>query len=121
MLSDCSNIYALFEFQAGTLERAKDEDDSEDGTAGTLDDILEVLSIARMQKQVTPVRITRILAGESTEQFSGDVSSGAMSLGGPQTVPLSVALEYVGMILDDSRKEIMRLKVRLLILDAAPK
>jgi hypothetical protein len=82
-----------------------------DGGAEILEDIQEALSIARVQKQITPVRITRILAGESTEQFSGEVAPGVMPTAGPQAVPLSVALEYVGMILDDSRKEIMRLKV----------
>ena len=57
------------------------------------------------------MRIARILAGEGTEQFSGESKSG-----GQQTVPLSVALEYVGAILDESRKEISRLKVRLCLL-----
>ena len=51
---------------------------------------------------------------EGTEQFSGGVSPTAAAGGshGQQTVPLSVALEYVGSILDSSRKEINRLKVR---------
>ena len=53
---------------------------------------------------------------EGTEQFSGGVSPAAAAAAGgshgQQTVPLSVALEYVGSILDSSRKEINRLKVR---------
>ena len=58
-----------------------------------------------------PVRIARILAGEGTSQFSSPSSSAEEKSGPKQrTVPLSVALDYVGAILDDSRKEIGRLK-----------
>ena len=64
------------------------------------------------------MRIARILAGEGTEQFSADTSTGSSKAHGQQTVPLSVALEYVGAILDESRKEITRLKVRVLVLSS---
>jgi hypothetical protein len=73
-----------------------------------LDDIREALALARAQGALPPVRIARILAGEGAGQFS--VDKGKTS--GAQTVPLSVALDYVGAILDDSRLEISRLKVR---------
>jgi len=52
-----------------------------------------------------PVRVARILAGEGTGQFSGDAFANQR-----RTVPLSVALDYVGNILDESRKEMSRLK-----------
>ena len=73
-------------------------------------DIQEALSLAQRQGVLPPVRIARILAGEGTGQFGG--SAGAASGAGRRTVPLSVALDYVGEILDDSRREISRLKVR---------
>ncbi|CAB9515961.1 sorting-associated protein 11 homolog [Seminavis robusta] len=100
--------------EAGNLPKDQNENDdySDDGNgpAQILGNIHEALEIASEGKAITPVRITRILAGESTEQFSGDVKK--YSSGGQQTetVPLSVALEYVGMILDESRTEITRLK-----------
>ena len=55
------------------------------------------------------MRIARILAGEGTGQFSS--KEPAPSVVNQRTVPLSVALDYVGSILDESRKEITRLKV----------
>lgn len=69
--------------------------------------------MARRQGVLPPVRIARILAGEGTGQFSS--ASGGTTSSSQRTVPLSVALDYVGDILDDSRKEITRLKVRFLI------
>lgn len=76
-----------------------------------LDDIREALALARAQGALPPVRIARILAGEGAGQFSVDTTTRKSS--GAQTVPLSVALDYVGAILDDSRLEISRLKVRM--------
>lgn len=73
-------------------------------------DIREALALARAQGALPPVRIARILAGEGAGQFSVDTHKSS----GAQTVPLSVALDYVGAILDDSRLEISRLKVRIL-------
>ena len=66
-----------------------------------------MLGLAQRQGVLPPVRIARILAGEGTGQFSNNSNSAS-----PQrTVPLSVALDYVGEILDESRREISRLKV----------
>ena len=77
-------------------------------------DIQEVLSLAQRQGVLPPVRIARILAGEGTGQFSSHKFVDTKS---PQrTVPLSVALDYVGEILDESRSEISRLKVRQFVL-----
>ena len=93
------------------------DDDSEDGGSQIWEEIHEALAICRLQGHVAPVRVARILAGESTDRFSGDVLSSARSLRAPDhTVPLSVALEYVGSILDDSRKEINRLKASRVLL-----
>ena len=71
-----------------------------------LDDIREALSLARSQGVLAPVRIARILAGEGTGQFSVDM---ARTDKNKRTVPLSVALDYVGDILDESRGDIARL------------
>lgn len=89
------------------------DDDSEDGGTLIWEEIHEALAIARLHGQVTPVRIARILAGEGTEQFSGEFVAGATAVSQAEhTVPLNTCLEYVGSILDDSRREISRLKVR---------
>ena len=90
---------------------SNEDADSEDGTAEILDDIQEALNVARLQGKIAPVRIARILAGEGTEQFSTNLPGGGANSGKQQTVPLSVALEYVGAVLDESKKEITRLKV----------
>jgi hypothetical protein len=54
-----------------------------------------------------PVRVTRILAGEGTGQFSTMQETHSKS--NKRTVPLSVALDYVANILLESRKEMNRL------------
>jgi len=71
-------------------------------------DIQEALSLARRQGVLPPVRIARILAGEGTSQFKSDLAASMATQ--ERTVPLSVALDYVGAVLDESRKEITRLK-----------
>lgn len=84
-----------------------DESDYDEASE-ILEDIQEALSLARRQGVLPPVRIARILAGEGTGQFSNVGAAGKA----PQqrTVPLSVALDYVGTILDESRQEIGRLR-----------
>lgn len=73
-----------------------------------MDDIQETLALARRQRVLPPVRITRILAGESSGQFSTyDRNTGIASA--KASIPLSVALDYVGTILEESRREIQRL------------
>jgi hypothetical protein len=86
------------------------EDDSSISSEeeGILDDIREALTLAKAQGVLPPVRIARILAGEGVGQFSSDVRREQK-----QTVPLSVALDYVGDILDDSRREITKLKAEV--------
>ena len=57
-----------------------------------------------------PVRIARILAGEGTGQFrASSLDDGDDDLH-QRTIPLAVALDYVGSVLDESRQEISRLK-----------
>ena len=73
-----------------------------------LDDIREALTLAKAQGVLPPVRIARILAGEGVGQFSSDIRREQK-----RTVPLSVALDYVGDILDDSRREVTKLKAEV--------
>lgn len=75
-----------------------------------MEEIQECLSLAKRQGVLPPVRIARILAGEHCGQFSTDRSQQQENKKGRTTVPLSVALEYVGTILEESRTEISRLK-----------
>jgi len=92
-------------------EDADDEEESDDEVNDILEDIQETLALARRQGVLPPVRIARVLAGEGTGQFSSfTVPSDRVQ---PRTVPLSVAIDYVGNILDESRKEISRLKVEV--------
>jgi len=99
-----------------------DEDDSFSEVDEILEDIQEALDMARAQGVLTPVRIARILAGEGSGQFSNseDIQSngnggdvGTLGGSGGRSIPLSVALDYVGGILDDSSKEISRLKAEV--------
>lgn len=84
--------------------------DSETDIGGVFRDIHEALVMARDHGELPPVRILRILAGEGFGQFSSDSHSSGQS---PNrcSVPLSVAMDYVGAILDDSSRKINRLKV----------
>jgi hypothetical protein len=103
-------IQALgFSFSPQRNDGTGADDESEDDEAEEiLDDIQEALALARRQGVLPPVRIARILAGEGTGQFSSD--SAMVDAQKRRTVPLSVALDYVGTILEDSRKDISRLK-----------
>lgn len=97
------------------LEANKNADDigdeSDDEVEDILSDIQETLVLARRQGVLPPVRIARILAGEGTSQFS--TTNESQYQPEHRTVPLSVALDYVGDVLDQSRKEISRLKVEV--------
>jgi vacuolar protein sorting-associated protein 11 len=80
-----------------------------------MEHIHECLALAKRQGVLPPVRIARILAGEHSGQFSTEpmqISHLRSSNNNKhqQGVPLSVALDYVGTILDESRSEISRLK-----------
>jgi vacuolar protein sorting-associated protein 11 len=74
-----------------------------------MEEIQECLALAKRQGVLPPVRIARILAGEHAGQFSNDRIATKENQR-KNNVPLSVALEYIGTILEESRKEIARLK-----------
>lgn len=82
---------------------------SETEIGGVFRDIHEALVMAREHGDLPPVRILRILAGEGFGQFSSDNHPSHLQT--QCSVPLSVALDYVGAILDDSSRKINRLKV----------
>jgi vacuolar protein sorting-associated protein 11 len=95
-------------FSAQASDVGKQDDESEnDELEEIMEDIQEALVLARRQGVLPHVRIARILAGEPSGQFSSesfpdkDTSKGS--------IPLSVALDYVGSILEESHKEISRL------------
>ena len=90
-----------------------DDDSDYDEVEDILDDIREALTIARRQGVLTPVRIARILAGEGTGQFREQDEDGQAGTALKPTVPLSVALDYVGSILEESRKETSRLEAEV--------
>jgi hypothetical protein len=94
-------------------EGVDEGEESDDEVNDILEDIQETLALARRQGVLPPVRIARILAGEGTGQFSSSSSPGSSNRSKIRTVPLSVAMDYVGDILDESRKEISRLKVEV--------
>ena len=113
------------------------DDDYAEETEDLLDDIQSTLALARRQGAAPPVRIARILAGEGTGQFShkepspqktqpsssssisvsgggrGRSSGGGGGGGASSSVPLSVALEYLGSILEESRHEGDRLRAEV--------
>lgn len=88
------------------MDDMSDDDEMEE----IMDDIQEVLQLARRQRALPPVRIARILAGEGTSQFSVDNDEHAGITNNQTAVPLSVALDYVGTVLEESRLEAVRLK-----------
>ncbi len=71
-----------------------------------LDDIKGALSMAKSQDMLPPVRVARILAGDGVGQFSEELSRRVKN--DEYSVPLSVALDYIGAIMDESSKEIDR-------------
>jgi hypothetical protein len=92
-------------------EEDNDDDDDDDEVEEILADIQEALALAKRQAVLPPVRIARILAGEGTGQFSGPPAEEvAKAADSGSSIPLSVALDYVGTILEESRQEITRLK-----------
>jgi hypothetical protein len=79
-------------------------------------DIHEALALARDHgNSVPPVRVLRILAGEGYGQFSS-VNSSQESSNNHGSIPLSVAMDYVGATLDESSTKIQRLQVTISLL-----
>jgi hypothetical protein len=93
--------------QEGTKE--DDESvDSESELGELLQDVKEALQMARSQRVLPPVRIARILSGDGVGQFRDEC--GPDESGSSEGVPLSVALDYIGNVLDEQGKEIDRLQ-----------
>ena len=78
-----------------------------------MEDIQEALTMAQRQGVLPPVRIARILAGESPGQFSNEEDLYGNDSTDKGSIPLSVALDYVASILEESRKEITRLNAEV--------
>ena len=103
--------FYFFSYLQGTLKEEASVD-SESDIGGLLHDIHEALIMARDHRELPPVRILRILAGESSGIFSSEHhSSNTSNGGGGGGVPLSAAMDYVGVVLDESSGNIIRLKV----------
>ena len=81
---------------------------SESEVGELLEDIKEALSMARLQGVLPPVRVTRILSGEGVGQFCNEYKNLGSDYN--DSVPLSVALDYIGAVLDDSSNAVERLK-----------
>ena len=108
----CPEVLAHFVKMYG--ERADKEPLAEDASVnsdsdvgGLLTDIHEALMLIRDHGELPPVRILRILSGETHGQFSADIKSLSANQG---SVPLSAAIDYVGSVLDDSSNKIDQLQ-----------
>ena len=86
--------------------------DSDSEIGGLFHDIHEALVLARDHgNSIPPVRVLRILAGEGSGQFSSVDNYSNDTYRHRCSVPLSVALDYVGVTLDESSANIERLQV----------
>jgi hypothetical protein len=83
---------------------------SDSDVGGLLTDIHEALMLIRDHGELPPVRILRILSGETHGQFSSDIKSQSAH---QCSVPLSAAIDYVGSVLDDSSNKIDRLQSKV--------
>jgi hypothetical protein len=93
------------------INNTNDSDESDDEIEDILSDLGEALMLVRRQGFLPPVRVLRVLAGEGTGQFSTTPEYRDYSK--RLNVPLSVALEYVGDALDESRRECRRLRLEV--------
>ena len=92
-----------------TKDGSKDEMsvDSDSEIGGLLHDIHEALVLACDHgNSIPPIRVLRILAGEGSGQFSSIDNYSPDSYNHRSSVPLSVALDYVGATLDESSAKI---------------
>mmetsp|Transcript_9317 Transcript_9317/g.13380 ORF Transcript_9317/g.13380 Transcript_9317/m.13380 type:complete len:597 (-) Transcript_9317:482-2272(-) len=110
LLADVLGYFVVMAAQKSGLEGHVDNESitSDNEAEEILEDIRETLLMARDQGVLPPARIARILAGEGVGQFSSDQPTRFNGSG--HSVPLSVALDYVGDILDESSKDISRLR-----------
>ncbi|KAL7480003.1 hypothetical protein ACHAW6_005715 [Cyclotella cf. meneghiniana] len=111
-----AEVLAHFVAMAGekmNKDDSKDEMslDSDSEIGGLLHDIHEALVLARDHGNfITPVRVLRILAGEGSGQFSSIDNYSPDSYNHRSSVPLSVALDYIGATLDESSAKIEHLQ-----------
>jgi len=105
LLADVLGYFVQMAGDATTGEKQDDDSDDSQNEA-IFEDIQEALEMAQAQGVLPSVRVARILAGEGTGQFSTNETVGSDQGRG---VPLSVALDYVGGILDEGSKTIARL------------
>ena len=110
----CPEVLAHFVKMYGSAEKVPLAEDasvnSDSDVGGLLSDIHEALMLIRDHGELPPVRILRILSGETHGQFSADIKSKAAD---QCSVPLSTAIDYVGSVLDDSSSEIDQLQSKV--------
>lgn len=109
--------FLLTKLQCQKQHDSPDTDSISDEAEEIMEDIQEALTLARRQGVLPPVRIARILAGEGSGQFSTiDTNTPTPTMVVAErttTIPLSVALDYVGTILEEARHETSRLKAEI--------
>ena len=87
--------------------------DAAASSGDALSDLREALFMARAQRaELPPARVARILAGEGSGRFSTPWKVSQPD-GPPRGVPLDVALDYIGPVLDGSHAEAARLREEL--------
>ena len=105
-----ADVLGYFVSMASDLIGVGDEDrsiNSESDVEELLDDIKEALSMARSHGVLPPVRVARILAGDGIGQFTEERRGDEEN---EKSLPLSVALDYIGAVMDEQSQEIDRLK-----------
>jgi len=87
--------------------------DTAASSGDALSDLREALFMARAQRaELPPARVARILAGEGSGRFSAPWKISQPD-GPPRGVPLDIALDYIGPVLDGSHAEAARLREEL--------
>jgi len=109
LLGDVLGYFVSMASERISQEHKNDDETQFSEGEAILDDIQEALDMARAQGVLPPVQIARILAGEGVGQFSTNESGEDNA----RSIPLSVALDYVGSILDDESTKINRLKTEV--------
>ena len=111
ILGDVLGYFVTMATERLGQESTKEDDesiDSESELGELLEDVKEALQMARSQRVLPPVRIARILAGDGVGQFRNECGPNESSIS--EGVPLSVAMDYIGNVLDEKGKEIERLQ-----------
>mmetsp|Transcript_27771 Transcript_27771/g.42540 ORF Transcript_27771/g.42540 Transcript_27771/m.42540 type:complete len:1320 (+) Transcript_27771:112-4071(+) len=109
LLADVLGHFVQMAVGKNQLDNDEVSINSESDLGELLEDIKEALAMARSQGVLPPVRVARILAGDGVGQFSEERTINKFK-SKDDSVPLSVALDYIGAVMDDSSKEIDTLK-----------